>query len=579
MTSGRSPARLASILSLFGDVADEIVVAVEEPRALATYAAVADVADRVLSFPPTGPADRPIAWLFDSCTGRWIFNVDDDEVPSPRLIGLLPQLVGRGDITHCWIARRWLYPTTDTYLAQVPWSTEFQLRLVLGDDRFLQFSDVFHRPVVAHGPGLFVDAPLWHLDTVLNPVERRRAKAEAYELERPGMRVNGLAHNHALYLPELAHDVALATVPDQDRAQIDAVVAGDAAPTRGTLAELVGATGRDIDRAWPGTPYSHRLHRGRVSVASAPHSMRAGVQETIDVYVRNDSDRTWCWGKDARPEIRLGYRWFDDGAPIHETAALRTALPADLAPGETQLVPVHVVPPRQPGRYALQLELVHEGVRWFGLASSVEFDVRERELLAIVGDAARIGSVIAQLGPPPQVEPVVVLGNESDRASYGDYPAVSGLRTPLLAGLESSGRLGRAARLAIRFGRIVLSARRYRRSGDTDNPELADLLSLLRRSQSLVICGPDWPADAAPGREWCRLATTLLASRAVGTPVYFTDDTLPRGTRARDVFLRRLIGRFGTPLKSATLWQQPPLPTPPATAFLPELTTRLLHED
>ena len=33
MSSGRSPARLASILALFGAVADEIVVAVEEPRA------------------------------------------------------------------------------------------------------------------------------------------------------------------------------------------------------------------------------------------------------------------------------------------------------------------------------------------------------------------------------------------------------------------------------------------------------------------------------------------------------------------------------------------------------------------
>ena len=61
-------------------------------------------------------SDRPIAWLFQSCRGKWIFNIDDDEVPSPRLIALLPSLVRRDDLTHCWISRRWLYRTPRTYL-------------------------------------------------------------------------------------------------------------------------------------------------------------------------------------------------------------------------------------------------------------------------------------------------------------------------------------------------------------------------------------------------------------------------------------------------------------------------------
>jgi hypothetical protein len=126
MSGGHSPARLASILALFGDVADEIVVAVEEPRALATHAAVAHVADRVLSFPPTDPADRPIPWLFGLCSGTWILNIDDDEVPSPRLIEMLPEIIAREDITHAWIARRWLYPASDTYLSEPPCSCSSQ---------------------------------------------------------------------------------------------------------------------------------------------------------------------------------------------------------------------------------------------------------------------------------------------------------------------------------------------------------------------------------------------------------------------------------------------------------------------
>ena len=133
-------------------------------------------------------------------------------------------------------------PTTDTYLAEPPWSTESQLRLFLADERFLQFSDVFHRPVVAHGPGLFIDAPLWHLDTAVNPVERRRAKAIAYEFARPGMSISGRCHNQALYVPELVPNVAVAVVPCADHAVIDAVVAGGVAATRKSRASLAYAS-------------------------------------------------------------------------------------------------------------------------------------------------------------------------------------------------------------------------------------------------------------------------------------------------------------------------------------------------
>ena len=50
----------------------------------------------------------------------------------------------------------------------------------------MQFSDVFHRPVVCHGPSMYVEAPLWHLDTMLNAAAERRLKAAGYERERPG---------------------------------------------------------------------------------------------------------------------------------------------------------------------------------------------------------------------------------------------------------------------------------------------------------------------------------------------------------------------------------------------------------
>lgn len=558
MSCGHSPARLASILALFGSVADEIVVAVEEPRALATHAAVAHVADRVLSFPPTGPADRPIPWLFGLCSGKWILNIDDDEVPSPELIGMLPEIVARRDITHGWIARRWLYPTTGSYLAEAPWSNEFQLRLFVADQRFVQFSDLFHRPVVAHGPGLFIDAPLWHLDTAVNPVERRRVKADAYELARPGMKIGGRAHNHAFYLPELVTDVTVAAVPCLEQTVIDAVIAGDWVPTRQAPASLTHTPSDDVDRVWPGSPHPDTLHRGRIAAAGMPASMRAGVQETIDVYVTNESEDTWRWGKEARPEIRLGYQWSLDGSPVYEPAALRTPLPADLRPGATQFVPVHVVPPRRAGRYALQLDLLHEGYGCFGSTSPVKLEVRPRELLAVVGLPVPVTQALASLAPPPEVEPVVVLGNDSDRPAYGDHHSVSGLRPSLLAGLERSGRLSRGLRLPWRSLNIIWSARRYRRTGITHDVRLADLFDLLSHSQALIVAGTDWPDDAAPGREWGRLVTTILVARTMKLPVFVSNEAVPHGTGTRDTLFRWLIVRSRSPIGYASSPLQPP---------------------
>ncbi len=560
MSGGHSPARLASILGQLRDVADEIVLAVEEPRALATHAAVAHVADRVLSFPPTSPADRPIPWLFGACSGRWILNIDDDEVPSPELIELLPEIVSRRDITHGWIARRWLYPTTDTYLAQAPWSTEFQLRLVLRDDRFVQFSDVFHRPVIAHGPGVFIEAPLWHLDTAVNSVERRRLKADAYELARPGMRIAGRAHNHALYVPEFVPDAALAAVHCRDKAVIDTALAGDWVDTGRARASLAYASSDDVDRAWPGAPYAGSLHRGRIAVVTMPASLRAGVQETIDAYVTNESEETWRWGKDARPEIRLGYRWRLDGEPAHEPMELRTPLPADLSPGTTQLVPVHVVPPKQPGSYLFQLDLVHEHFGCFGSSAAVQLEVRQRELLAVVGLPAPVARALATLARVPEVEPVVVLGNDSDRSTYGDYPSVSGLRLPLLAGLERSGRLARSYRLLSRSLGLIRSARRYRRTELTQEARLAELFDLLAHSEALVVAGTDWPTNAAAGREWWRVVTTMLVARTFNVPVLVSEEAVPRGGGGRDAMLRWLIARLSSPIEAGA----PVGPPPPA---------------
>jgi hypothetical protein len=294
--------------------------------------------------------------------------------------------------------------------------------------------------------------------------------------------------------------------------------------------------------------------------------MRAGVQETIDVSVTNDSDAVWRWGKSARPNIRLAYRWTRGGEAVDEPIALRTVLPADLRPGEAQVVPLHVVPPGEPGAYTLTLEIVHDGVVAFAATDAVELEVLERERIAIVGEPRPVLRLLARLSAPPYVEPVVVLGNDSDRATFGDHVCVSGLRAPLLGGLEQSGRISRALRLSWRSHWLARRARRYRRSGETGIAKLDALFDVLTHAQGLFVASTDWPADAAAGREWWRLVTTVRVAAAAGCPVYVADEAVPTGKRPRDVVLRRLIRRDSAPIGDMTLRHPRALgdPTPAA---------------
>jgi hypothetical protein len=82
--------------------------------------------------------------------------------------------------------------------------------------------------------------------------------------------------------------------------------------------------------------------------------------------VRNGGATTWTR---ALPNpYRLGYRWFDlAGNKYNNEPAigLRTELPRDLAPGQVLDVGMVLRAPLIPGRYALKIDMVHEGVTWF----------------------------------------------------------------------------------------------------------------------------------------------------------------------------------------------------------------------
>ncbi|MET0579442.1 MAG: hypothetical protein ABW122_12350, partial [Ilumatobacteraceae bacterium] len=128
--AGEPPSQVAAMLSLLRPVADEILVAVDSRIDPATLHPYRDVADRVVRYEFGFHPDRPRPWLHARCRGEWILSIDADEVPSPALVAALPGLVEADDVVQYEFPRRWLSPASGTWLRELPWWPDFQVRLV-----------------------------------------------------------------------------------------------------------------------------------------------------------------------------------------------------------------------------------------------------------------------------------------------------------------------------------------------------------------------------------------------------------------------------------------------------------------
>lgn len=400
----RGPAdRVAAMLGLFRAVADEIVVAVDDRAGEGVESALASVADRLLRYPYEEPVDRPLAWIHSRCSGDWVLTVDDDELPGQALLDALPELSTARGVTHYWVPRRWLYPTSDRYLDARPWRPDYQPRLVLNDPRFVSFPAETHVPVAAIGPSRYLDTPLYHLDALLNSREAREAKAERYERAHPGKRVAGRPMNEAFYLPEL-FDAPTAEVPADDLTLIAHVLA--APPPVPAVPRPEAATREEIDRFWAAGPLED--YDARLTLLEEVPPLRSGVLETVDVRVENLGQETWRWGG----EVLLGSRWHE-GERVVEGE--HRALPADLSPGGDLIVPLPLIPPAA-GRWTLEIDLVHEQVRWFERPLSVEVTVEPRRVVAVLdpGSADGLADILETL--EPEEEPIVLTEQPNELA-------------------------------------------------------------------------------------------------------------------------------------------------------------------
>jgi hypothetical protein len=498
MTAGPGP-RVAALLATVRAIADEILVALDDRAEPSVRGAISRVADRIVTYPFLEPVDRPLPWLFELCTGEWALFLDDDEIPSLALVDALPSLCRDEDSGHYWIARRWLYPTAATYLDDEPWRPDYQLRLVRRDRRLVRFSDEFHRPIVAAGPGRFVDEPLWHVDPIVQPYERRLEKVRRYERERPGMRIAGRAYNVSVYLPETRADPPLAELPGEERAHVEAVLAA-AEPSGPTVATVDHGSREEIDRLWSQSDTSPP--EGRLELLQRPREIIASTRRTLDVRVHNQSGALWPWGDDCLPRIRVASQWAGEEPTW-------TLLPAPIEPGASDVVPVHVHAPDKPGRRRLELRLVEEHVGSFGEPAAIDVDVVPQRRVALLGAQGHVSTIARILEEIPEIE--IVLLRRSPSLGPGGYAEAPDARSYLFDGTPS-GRLGFAAAALWRSLRL--------RVGPTP-ARAAPFLAALRGCELLVLAGTDGPPQRR--ERWATRVASATAS-GHGIPVAETVD-------------------------------------------------------
>jgi hypothetical protein len=112
--------------------------------------------------------------------------------------------------------------------------------------------------------------------------------------------------------------------------------------------------------------------RAEISVPDFPSLAHAGEELRVKVHLKNRGDSVWAGcERNAGPlQVSLGGHWLNSSGQAIAAGGGRTVLAADLAPSqETDLI-YTVDAPSMPGEYVLELDMLQEGVAWFGLKSS-----------------------------------------------------------------------------------------------------------------------------------------------------------------------------------------------------------------
>jgi hypothetical protein len=127
-------------------------------------------------------------------------------------------------------------------------------------------------------------------------------------------------------------------------------------------------------RSWPSGGLDQPLTSFRQIITSPTASLevRPGQEIRVPVKIRNPGAETWTAA--GKYPVTVSYKWFD-GAQMLPIEGERTVFPGAIGPGAATDLQVRVVAVDKPGRYALRITLVQEGVAWFMTSSNTYLEL------------------------------------------------------------------------------------------------------------------------------------------------------------------------------------------------------------
>ena len=122
----------------------------------------------------------------------------------------------------------------------------------------------------------------------------------------------------------------------------------------------------------PRTPLPPEAFRAELSVVSAPRDFHPKERAPFRVRIKNLSPITWLARErgGAPYQVSVGNHWLDPSGKTLINDDGRSALLHDLKSGDTTSLWLPVNTPAQPGNYILEIDMLQEGVSWFGLVGS-----------------------------------------------------------------------------------------------------------------------------------------------------------------------------------------------------------------
>lgn len=141
--------------------------------------------------------------------------------------------------------------------------------------------------------------------------------------------------------------------------------------------------GAELTYLGSGEALAQEVFTLRWGVIEPPSAVGAGATFRLPVRLFNQSGHAWVESGAAR--VKLAYHWRSLDGEVVVWDGERTELPLPVEPGQRVSVEQLIRAPARPGRYALELDPVFEGVAWFSERNGGQVFRAEVEVLPAAG--------------------------------------------------------------------------------------------------------------------------------------------------------------------------------------------------